>query len=258
MSDTAMRRAAAVVFVAMAILTVAQAALSIAMITAAAGTRDDAISDQKYVDYGKDFAAYTVKVIATSTDGRPSFGTATLIGDHWAVTSAHVVHDAASVEIDGQKSTTILVHPQFDHDCMGCFDIALMRFDEPFGRDFYPPLSTGDEKPGDLVSIAGFGVHGPMSTGYDATDGRLRAGTARIDRFDDTRIICPISRGSSPLPYGISPGDSGGPLFCGGKLCGVNSFTMRDKGVPLKSREGEEQGFARVSVLRDWMDEVMK
>jgi len=252
-----MRRITVAVVVSMVVLTIAQAALSIALI-ASAGTRDDSIPDEKYVEYAKEFSPYTVKVIATGTNGKPSFGTATLLSDHWAVTSAHVVHDAVSVEIDGRKSTTIILHPEFDDDCMGCFDIALMKFDDSFDRGFYPPLSTGDEKPGDLCSIAGFGVHGPMSTGYDSADNRLRAGTARLGRFDDTRIICPISRGSSPLPYGISPGDSGGPLFCNGKLCGVNSFTMRDKGHTLKSREGEEQGFARVSVLREWMEEVMK
>ena len=249
-----MHRLTVAVVVSMVVLTIAQAALSIALI---AGTRDDAIPDQKYLEYAEDFSCYTEKVLATGTSGKPSFGTATLIGDHWAVTSAHVVHDAVSVEIDGRKSKEIILHPRFDDDCMGCYDVALMHFDESFGREYYPPLSTGDEKPGDICSIAGFGVHGPMSTGYESSDDRLRAGTARLGRFDDTRIICPISRGSSPLPYGISPGDSGGPLFCHGKLCGVNSFTMRDTGHTLKSREGEEQGFARVSVLREWMEGVM-
>lgn len=230
---------------------------ALAFWVAFAGTTDDAIPDQKYVEYAKAFSPYTVRVKAVTEDGKPSIGTATLIADHWAVTSAHVVHDAEKCEIDGKTATRVYVHPKFEHDCMGCFDIALLRFDEPFGRDFYPPLSTGDEKEGDVCSVAGYGVHGPMSTGYDSSDGRLRAGTCRIDRFDGSRIICPISRGSSPLPYGISPGDSGGPLFCDGKLAGVNSFTMRDSGYAIKSRAGEEQGFARVSVLRSWIEAVM-
>ncbi len=254
-SDTSMRRITVLIVVATVVLTIAQVALSIAIL---AGTRDDAIPDQKYLDYAKAFSPYTVKVVATGTDGKPSFGTATLLNDHWAVTSAHIVHDATRATIDGQDASKVVVHPKFEHECMGCYDIALMHFDKPFGRGYYPPLSTGDEKEGDVVSIAGYGVHGPMSTGYDEADGSLRAGTARIGRFDDTRIICPIKRGGSPLPYGISPGDSGGPLFCGQKLCGVNSFTMADKGKSLKSRDGEEQGFARVSVLREWMEEVMK
>ena len=255
MSDTAMKRVTVAIFVAMAALTAAQVALSIAIL---AGTRDDAVPDSKYLEYGKDFAPYTVRVVAVTEDGRPSTGTATLLSDHWAITAAHIVHDAESCAIDGHASTKIVVHPDFEHDCMGCFDIALVRVEKPFGRSYYPPLSTGDENPGDLCSVAGYGVHGPMSTGYDGHDNRLRAGTCRIDRFDGTRVICPISRGSSPLPYGISPGDSGGPLFCNGRLCGVNSFTMADKGRSLKSREGEEQGFARVSVMREWIEEVMK
>lgn len=224
---------------------------------AVSGTRDDAIPDSKYIEYGKTFAPYTVKVVSTSTGSTPSWGTATLIGDHWAATAAHVVHDAVEVEIEGKKSRQVFVHPEFEQDCLGCFDIALMRFDDSFDRDFYPSLSTGEENVGDTVSIVGYGVCGPMSTGYDSSDDILRAGTARIDRFDGSRIICPISRGSSPMPFGIAPGDSGGPMFCGGKLAGVNSFTMRDKGHTLKSKAGEEQGFARVSVMREWMDTVM-
>lgn len=228
-------------------------------IFALGGTRDDDVSDEKYVEYGRAFADYTVKVIAVNADGKPSTGTATLLSDHWAITSAHIVHDAKMASIDGHSSVEIVVHPKFEHDCMGCFDVALVRVEKPFGRAGYPPLSPGDEKEGDLCSVAGYGVHGPMSTGYDSADGHLRAGTARIDRFDGTRIICPISQdGSGPLPYGISPGDSGGPLYCKGKLCGVNSFTMADKGKTLKSKEGEEQGFARISVLRDWIEGVMR
>ena len=234
------------------------AALGVAIL-ALAGTRDDSVPDEKYVEYGQSFADYTVKVIAVNDDDKPSTGTATLLSDHWAITSAHIVHDAKMASIDGHPSVEIVVHPKFESDCMGCFDVALVRVEKPFGRAGYPPLSTGDEIEGDLCSVAGYGVHGPMTTGYDSADGRLRAGTARIDRFDQTRIICPISRGKSgPLPYGISPGDSGGPLFCNGKLCGVNSFTMDDVGKTLKSKEGEEQGFARISVLREWIEGVMK
>ena len=239
------------------ILTVVQVALCVAFF-AAAGTRDDSIADAEYLRYAEKFAPYTVKIVATSTAGKPSFGTATLLSDHWAITAAHVVCGAESATVEGNKSVRIVPHPKFEEDCMGCYDIALVEFADSFGREFYPALSTGEENDGDLCSVAGYGVHGPMSTGYDSSDDRLRAGTCRIDRFDGTRVICPISRGSSPLPYGISPGDSGGPLFCGGRLIGVNSFTMADKGKSLKSRAGEEQGFARISVMREWIEGVMK
>ena len=63
--------------------------------------------------------------------------------------------------------------------------------------------------------------------------------------------------GSSPLEFCISPGDSGGPLFAGGKLAGVNSFTMASKG-PLKSKAGEETAHTRVSLYREWINQVME
>lgn len=251
------RAVLAAVIAAIVALTAAQAVMCVALF-ATAGTRDDSVPDERYVEYAKDFAPYTVKVVAVDVGGKPCVGTATLLSDYWAITAAHIVHDAKTCSVDGHISDEIVVHPKFEHDCMGCFDIALVRVSKPFGRDYYPPLATGDENEGDLCSVAGYGVHGPMSTGYDSADGRLRAGTCRIDRFDGSRIICPISRGSSPLPYGISPGDSGGPLFCKGRLCGVNSFTMADKGKSLKSRDGEEQGFARISVMREWVEGVMQ
>jgi secreted trypsin-like serine protease len=53
----------------------------------------------------------------------------------------------------------------------------------------------------------------------------------------------------------IAPGDSGGPLFIGRELAGINSFTMADRG-PLNSREGEETGHTRVSLYLEWIAAV--
>jgi hypothetical protein len=222
-----------------------------------AGTRDDAVEDQRYIDYGKGFAAYTVPVTSSKGKKREG-GTATLISHRWAITAAHIVDGMDEAEIGGRKASRIVVHPQYDSDCMCCYDAALLCFDEPFGLRRYPPLSTGGEKPHDVVSIAGFGATGPMSTGFDTSDGLLRAGTAKIASVDGGKLICRIARRSSPLPIGIAPGDSGGPLFCGGKLAGIASCTAVDGKGELKSRHGEDQCFTSVAAIRDWIEETTK
>ena len=141
---------------------------------------------------------------------------------------------------------------------VGRDDIALLKSSKPFGLSFYPALATGEENVGDTVSIVGYGITGRLSTGYDTVDNVLRAGTNTIERFENSLIICEARRKSSPFEYCISPGDSGGPLFCRGRLAGINSITMRAGRGGLRSREGEETGHTRVSLYREWIKGVME
>lgn len=227
---------------------------------ALAGTTDERMPDQIYVDYGATFAPYTAKLAVTGTDGHISFATATLIEDHWALTAGHVVHGADCATIGGkQDAVEIVVHPGFDPTKLGRNDIAMLRVAEPFGLAYYPPLATEqDAAPGDTVTLAGYGLHGRMSTGYTEADGRLRAGTNVIERSERSILVC-TAGGASPLEFCISPGDSGGPMFSAGRdgrLVGIASFTMADKG-PLRSKRGEEMGHTRVSLFVEWIRKVM-
>lgn len=225
-----------------------------------AGTTDERIPDSAYLKYGEGFAPYTKQIVVVDTKGKLAISTAVAIGDHWALTAAHAVEDAATATVSGNRVVTIWRHPEFKQDEFGWHDIAVLRCHDDFGLRRYPPLATGDEEEGEVVSIAGYGVTGRLSNGYDLVDRKLRAGTSRIKRFERTIIVCD-ARSKSPMPFCISPGDSGGPWFVGAgreaRLAGISSFTMRDKG-PLRSRDGEEQGATRVSHFVPWIEEVRR
>lgn len=227
-------------------------ALLIALLFALA-TTDDSVPDEAFVRYAAGFASYTAK-LKVPCEKRTCEATATLISDRWALTASHVVGDAEACTLTvGDKTwkiDRIVKHPEKA-------DIALLHSEASFGLDFYPPLTDGKESEGDICSIAGYGVHGKMSDGHGMYDGKLRAGTNHIERFERDLIICTASPGRSKYEVCIAPGDSGGPLYCKGKLCGVNSMTMAPKG-PLKSRAGEESGHVRVSLYKAWIEGTIK
>lgn len=239
----------------------ALAAFLLGVPAAVAGTTDDSVPDARYIEYARAFAPYTAKATGIDSERRRNEATATLLGPHWAITAAHVVHGLTGVAITSGETrrpvSQVVTHPEWKADeGHGWHDLALLRCDEPLHLDFYPPLSTGEEKVGQVVSIVGYGLHGRMSEGHSTHDGKLRAGTQTIERFERTVIVCHAKCGTSTLEFCIAPGDSGGPLFAAGKLAGVNSFTMASKG-PLKSKAGEETAHTRVSLYRDWILGVM-
>lgn len=229
--------------------------------TCLAGTTDDGIPDSVYLDYGRHFAPYTLRVVGTTArDGKPFVGSGVAIADQWVLTAAHVMTDAAVCAVKSGTTFNRVERVFIPIEYRGGFgehDIAALRVERPIGLRRYPPLRCEpDERTGAVVSIAGYGVTGRISTGHSASDGQIRAGTGRVVRFERRCIICPIQRGGSPMPFGIAPGDSGGPLFLDGKLTGINSFTMADTG-PLMSKAGEESGHTRVALYHDWLHDVM-
>lgn len=236
--------------------------LAIALIAASsalAGTTDERIPDSTYLTYAEGFRPFAQPLRVVEASGKRANSTAAVIGDHWAITAAHAVEDAATATVGTNRVETIWTHREFVKREFGWHDIAILRCANDFGLKYYPPLAAGDEAEGDVVSVAGYGITGRLSRGYDRMDGNLRAGTARILRFERT-IIVSNARTATPMPLCISPGDSGGPWFAGAgrdaRLVGISSFTMRDKG-PLRSQAGEEQGATRVSHFREWITEVM-
>jgi len=225
---------------------------------AVAGTIDDRHPDSRYTEYAKGFAPYTIRIEAVNAADKPMLATAVAISEHYALTAGHVA-DEISIGFVSSGTTSwrigkVHMHPEYRDGGMGQADLALLEVPAGLAMGFYPPLCEGGESEGSLVSIAGYGLTGRLSEGYTTDDGKLRAGTNTIERIDPGVIVCLAAPGSSPLEYCIAPGCSGGPLFLGGRLAGINSYTSRDKGGPtLKSRAGEESGHCRVSDHLAWI-----
>ena len=232
--------------------------------SALAGTTDDAIPDARYRDYGATFAAYTCRIVGMQTDGRPAVATCTLIAPEWALTAAHVVQDMTSCHVLTAEDDAHRVDRMFPHqEYNGRFqhaDIALVHVDKPFTLAKYPPITDGTEQLGGVAIAVGYGVTGPISTGWTHGDVQIRAGTQRLDAIEGTVYVCKITR-DGVLPLAIGPGDSGGPLFgldATGRtvLVGVNSYIARTgSGLP-RSAVGEESGHTRVAPYRAWIKSI--
>jgi hypothetical protein len=226
--------------------------------SAFAGTTDDAIPDARYLEHGQKFAAHTARLDVVRVEGVQAAGSCVLISDRVALTAAHVLDRFRSgvvVAASGRRKVVRTQrHPEFREEVFGLHDIAVVVVDEPFGLEKYPELADGSEKAGDTVHLAGFGLTGRLSTGYDKADGLLRAGTAKISRLESTLLVCPARSAGTELPMCTAPGDSGGPVFLAGKVAGIASHTMKDAdGTPSKSKDGEESCHTRVSLYREWI-----
>jgi hypothetical protein len=231
---------------------------------ALAGTIEDGIPDARYRAYGEQFKQYTCRLVGTNTDGKTQVGTCTLLSPHWAITAAHVVADLTSAGILSphgfHRVDRIFAHKDWTGE-YATHDIALVHVATPFELGWYPPLTDGTERLGDVCTAAGYGVTGPLSSGYNRGDSEIRAGTMRLTATEASVWVCQIKRHGSPLPFCIAPGDSGGPLWARAAdgrtvLIGVNSYTAKIGKPPVRSQAGEESGHTRVALYLPWIREV--
>lgn len=233
---------------------------------APAGTRDPNTPDEKYVEFGKSFAC-VARVKARVDCDKPDcplrehdqYGSAVMIRSHWILTAAHVVHGTKRqtiVTAGGQEYplTHVIIHKDFTDDNIGYHDLALGYSPKDFGLDFYCPLYADSDELNKAITIAGFGVTGTFHTGGQASDGQRRAGHNKITGTERGVLVCTPRAGRErfPLEFMIAPGDSGGGMFIGNKLAGINSFLMAADGKP-DGTYGDESAFTRLSLYADWV-----
>ena len=137
--------------------------------------------------------------------------------------------------------------------------MALGYSAQNFEADFYPELYTDTDEVGKAATIAGYGFYGTFHSGAKFTDGKKRAGHNLLDSQERGVLLCSPSRGAQrfPLEFMIAPGDSGGGMFIGNKLAGINSFLIAIDKKP-DGTYSDESAFTRVSLYVDWVESQIK
>ena len=238
---------------------------------ASAGTRDPDTPDEKYVEFGKKFENVQVfkgvidiqivdKDNAIFTE---QYGSCVIIKPHWVLTAAHMVTDdgkevkAVSVIKDGKEYNLpyFIRHPEHDLNDDTKNDIALCYSEQEIPCKFYPELYRQADERNKLSTIAGYGWHGTFETGMTDLDGKKRGGHNRIDDVQENHLLCLPTKGPDkrPLEFLITQGDSGGGLFIGNKLAGINSLLFVPDGVP-DGTYTDIAAFTRISLVADWID----
>jgi hypothetical protein len=223
-----------------------------------AGTIDPSVPDTKYVDYGSKFDCIG-QLCGIYDNGTFFCGSAVVIQEHIVLTAAHVVknYKACHVKIKDQTYDIVKVipHPDFTNKLGDGGDIAICFVKQAIKLDFYPELYSESDELDKVCSIAGYGLTGTFITGAKKSDSKKRAGSNVIDNIYNDLLVCSISQNDkrkTALEFLIGSGDSGGGLFIGNKLAGINSCVLADDKKP-DSGYSDESGHTRISKYRKWI-----
>jgi hypothetical protein len=230
---------------------------------ALAGTIDPDTPDEKYVEFGKQFPSVTQLrgIYKDSKDPEAKahyqYGSAVIIQPHWILTAAHMTTDTTEITVlkDGVEYPldTIIRHNDYTDGNIGFHDIALGYSPADFKLAGYTPLYTEHDELGKAVTIAGYGLHGTFLTGAKESDNRKRAGHNKVEGLERAVLVCiPDKVNKFPLEFIITPGDSGGGLFIGNKLAGINSFLMAVDKKP-DGTYTDESAYTRISLYANWV-----
>lgn len=236
-----------------------------------AGTRDPAVPDAKYVEFGKKFPfVLQVKAFQKLVENGAAVkaihrGSAVAIAPHWALTAGHIFPADnicggelvfAEKERKALPVNVIVVHGDFDRNRTGWHDIALCYTPEDIGLDFYPSLYDTADEQNKLCTMSGFGATGTFTTGYQrVTDGLRRAGSNKVISAYKSVLICePRRKNKTSLEFLICPGDSGGGLFIGNSVAGIVSYISGPpNGQKPRAVYGDAAAFTRVSLYVPWI-----
>lgn len=235
--------------------------------------------DARYRDLGEEYRPYLVQMGMPDGEGvkRLYGGMGTMIAPTWVLTAGHVADrfkpestypvDMSTHEVwvmgRAYRIKSVHLHPRYrrgDAD----YDIALVELATAPSNARIACLYSENDEQGQVVTNVGAGVRGNGLIGVGQPDGALRGGTATIDRAERTllswRFRGPEDAGVTDLEGISGPGDSGGPAMISkaGRPCvaGVSGSQRRKIGRAAGTY-GVEEVYARVSVFRPWIEDVM-
>lgn len=225
------------------------------------GTIDPNTPDSNYVEYGKKFH-YILKICGEYQDGKKYCASAVAISPRWVITAAHVVKNSKSslIKIDEKiiQLEKVICHEDFEENKFGHYDLAICKSEREIGLNFYPDIYDNNDEVGQICSISGWGLTGNFHTGAIKDDGKRRSGSNRVDYVDRHLLVCsPSVSNKTSLEFLICSGDSGGGLFLGNKLAGINSCVMAVDKTP-NSNYTDESGHTRLSLFKNWIKEKIK
>jgi len=180
----------------------------------------------------------------------------------------------------------IYIPDAYDGSAISDFDIAIIRLGASFGAgvDIYDTFGAFDTVSRSAYTNVGFGARGAGATGATLPAGSRRRGFNNFDFFNSPGVLvsdfdnglggnnasCYIAGvfctsfdlGLGAFESSTAGGDSGGPVFLGGRIVGVTSFGARIGSPPdidgvLNSTFGEFNGFVYTGFHEDWIASVL-
>jgi Trypsin len=174
---------------------------------------------------------------------------------HYKIVDFDAAHQPQMLEVSHAAR-----HPQFDLNTLNghraTADVALLKMEQPLPGTIAPAMLGAGATPQVGATLTVFG-YGSAISGDGKSGGTLRAAKLSVTGKPGNlqiRLIDPATGGAS-AGLGACTGDSGAPVFDGGALIGVVSWST---GPNMTAGCGGMTGVTPLSLYRGWIVETAR